>query len=138
MSKEMKHSTSSHGRGSPHRGSGAGPATRTSKGGPEAASRAPGPAPDPQTSQLTVDHDEIRAWVEARGGRPAQVRGTGKEGQGLLRIDFPDHGSEGSLEGISWEEFFHRFEEKQLAFLYQEKTAEGKESRFAKLVSRRN
>ena len=28
-------------------------------------------------AQVTTDHDEIRKWAEARGGRPAAVRSTG-------------------------------------------------------------
>ena len=31
-----------------------------------------------------TDHDEIREWVESRGGRPACVKGTAA----LLRVDF--------------------------------------------------
>ena len=41
-------------------------------------------------SQRTIDHDEIRRWVEERNGRPAHVKRTGNDGDpGLLRIDFP-------------------------------------------------
>jgi hypothetical protein len=90
------------------------------------------------SSKVTIDHDEIRAWVEARGGKPSDVIGTGgKEDVGLLRIDFPGYSGEGSLEEISWDEFFEKFEEKQLAFLYQEETADGHESRFCKLINRK-
>jgi hypothetical protein len=28
-------------------------------------------------AKVTTDHDEIRKWAEARGGRPAAVRSTG-------------------------------------------------------------
>ena len=88
-------------------------------------------------SKTTTDHDEIRRWVEARGGRPSSVKGTGDgDDAGILRIDFPDAGDEGSLEEISWDEFFEKFDEKNLAFLYQEETSGGEESRFFKFVSR--
>ncbi len=82
-------------------------------------------------AKTTTDHREIRKWVEARGGRPTVVR-TGGEG-GILRIDFqePDE----NLEQISWDEFFRIFEERKLAFLYQESTS-GQKSRFNKLVDR--
>lgn len=87
-------------------------------------------------ANATTDHDVIRQWTESRGGHPARVRATGdEEGKGdvgIIRIDFPGYSGEGSLEEISWDEFFEKFEEKQLAFLYQE---DG-ESRFNKLVSR--
>jgi len=86
-------------------------------------------------SKTTTSHDEIRRWVEARGGRPAAVRDTGNgDDSGILRIDFGDQ-DEG-LEEVSWDEFFHTFDENDLAFLYQEETAEGSESRFNKFVSR--
>jgi hypothetical protein len=42
----------------------------------------------------------------------------------------------GQRRGVSWNEFFNKFDEKNLAFLYQEKTATGKPSRFFKLISR--
>lgn len=89
------------------------------------------------SSHTTTNHDEIRKWAEARGGKPATVRRTesGDEA-GVLRIDFPGYSGEGSLEEISWDEFFKKFDEKKLAFLYQDTTSSGEESRFFKLVSR--
>jgi hypothetical protein len=88
-------------------------------------------------SHTTTDHDTIRRWVEERGGRPARVKGTGANGdQGLLRIDYPRRGDDDSLEPIEWDAFFNGFEENGLAFVYQEETKEGEESRFSKLVSR--
>ena len=87
-------------------------------------------------AKTTTDHDEIRRWAEARGGKPASVKGKGNgDDPGLLRIDFPG-GAEKSLEDISWEEFFEAFEANNLAFLYQGETASGEESRFFKLVDR--
>ncbi len=88
-------------------------------------------------SKRTTDHNEIRRWVEERGGKPATVKRTGgKDEAGILRINFPGYSGEESLEEISWDEFFRKFDEKKLAFLYQDKTSEGKESRFFKFVSR--
>jgi hypothetical protein len=37
---------------------------------------------------------------------------------------------------IEWDEFFATFDEHKLAFLHQDKTADGKPSRFNKFVSR--
>src|SRR5215218_8484348 len=72
------------------------------------------------SGNTTTDHDEIRRWVEERGGKPATVKRTHQgEDAGILRIDFPD-GPEPALEEIGWEEFFEKFEEKQLAFLHQD------------------
>jgi len=90
------------------------------------------------SSNRTTDHAKIRQWAEARNGKPARVQGTGQgEDAGLLRIDFPEeHEDEEELEEISWDEFFEKFDEKRLAFVYQEKTVGGEPSRFNKFVSR--
>ena len=89
------------------------------------------------TSNVTIDHEEIKQWVEKRGGNPARVKGTeSKKSAGLLRIDYPGFSGEDSLERISWEEFFKAFDTNKLAFLYQDKTADGKLSRFSKLIDR--
>lgn len=87
-------------------------------------------------SKVTTNHDEIRKWVEARDGQPARVKGTDDKGSGVLRIDYPGFTGEGTLEPITWEEFFEAFEENNLAFLYQEQTKDGEESRFSKLIER--
>jgi hypothetical protein len=92
-------------------------------------------------SKTTTDHDEIRRWVEERGGRPARVKGTERgDDVGILRVDFSGDGDgdddDDALEPISWEEFFDEFDREGLAFLYQEKTADGQLSRFNKFVRR--
>ena len=88
-------------------------------------------------AKTTTDHKEIRKWVEERGGHPARVKGTeDKDGGGLLRIDYPGYSGKDSLEQISWEEFFQEFDDSNLAFLHQDKTADGEQSRFSKLVTR--
>lgn len=88
-------------------------------------------------SKTTTDHQKIRKWVEARGGKPAGVTDTGGgDDPGILRIEFPGHGDDSRLEEISWDDFFNKFEENKLAFLYQDKTAEGDTSRFFKFVRR--
>jgi len=88
-------------------------------------------------SKVTTDHKTIQKWVEERDGFPATVKSTsGKDDPGLLRIDFEGYSGKESLERISWEEFFEKFEEKKLAFLYQDETKSGETSRFSKFVSR--
>ena len=90
-------------------------------------------------SKITTDHQEIRRWVEERGGHPAKVKGTGRaaeSGGGLLRIDYPGFSGEGTLEEITWEQFFDQFEKTGLAFLYQDKLESGETSRFSKLIDR--
>lgn len=89
-------------------------------------------------SKVTTDHDEIRRWVEERGGRSAVVKATRGKGDdaGILRIDFPGFSGEGTLEPISWEEFFEKFDHEGVAFVYQETTASGQKSNFNKIVKR--
>ncbi len=87
-------------------------------------------------SQTTTDHEEIRQWAEERGGIPATVSGTKRRGEaGIIRIDFPD-GPEPSLEHISWDEWFDKFDQNGLALVYQENTSGGQQSRFNKIVKR--
>jgi hypothetical protein len=89
------------------------------------------------SSQFTTNHEEIKRWAEARGAKPACVRGTGNKGDiGMIRLDFPGYSGAESLEAISWDEWFEKFDENDLALLYQEETADGKKSNFNKLVSR--
>ena len=76
--------------------------------------------PSKSKSNVTTDHEEIRRWVEERGGHPTAVKSTrGGRGKGdrtgILRIDFPGYSSAGSLEEISWEEFFAKFDKEKLA-----------------------
>ena len=85
----------------------------------------------------TTDHDKIKQWVEERDGKPACVKGTGgKDDPGVLRIDFPGYGDDSKLQELAWDEFFEKFDESDLAFLYQDKTSSGDTSRFFKFVSR--
>jgi len=84
-----------------------------------------------------TDHEEIRQWAEERGGTPSCVRGTGNRGDiGMLRLDFPGFTGADSLQPISWEDWFEKFDERGLALLVQEKTGRGQKSNFNKLVSR--
>ena len=89
------------------------------------------------SAHMLTDHDEIRRWAEERRGQPACVRGTGGANDvGMVRIDFPGYSGEGSLEPISWNEWFEKFDERKLGLLVQDTTARGQKSNFNKLVSR--
>jgi hypothetical protein len=104
-------------------------ATTRAKGGSRSGKSGGG------SGNLTIDHQEIRRWVEERGGRPACVKGTERGDSCLLRIDYPGFSGEDTLEPMDWDEFFDTFDENNLAFLYQD-SKKGKESRFSKFVSR--
>lgn len=87
-------------------------------------------------SKTTTDHTTIRKWVEERNGKPSTVKSTKEDGEpGILRIDFPGYSGEDSLEPVSWDDFFEKFDETNLQFLYQEKTQDGQPSRFCKFIS---
>ncbi len=89
------------------------------------------------STERTTSHDTIRRWAEARNARPSCVRGTGDEDDpGVIRLDFPGYSGEESLQEISWDEWFDKFDAQRLALLYQEKTESGDKSNFNKLVSR--
>jgi hypothetical protein len=84
-------------------------------------------------AETTTDHDTIRKWAERKGGKPAAVKSTHKEGDvGIVRIMFPDNpkSEHDALTEISWEEFFKEFEERELALLYDPKGL------FSKIVGR--
>src|SRR5829696_1584106 len=86
-------------------------------------------------SETTTNHKVIKEWAEEREGRPATVRATEEDGHaGILRIDFEP--AEDQLEEIQWDEFFRKFDESDLAFLHQDRTKDGKLSRFHKFVRR--
>src|SRR5947209_8642351 len=86
-------------------------------------------------SKTTQDHEEIRRWAEERGGKPAHVKSTESgDDIGIIRIDFPGYSGEGSLEEITWDEFFEKFDDNDLALVYQEETADGERSNFNKIV----
>ncbi|MFL5729431.1 MAG: hypothetical protein ACJ75J_08075 [Cytophagaceae bacterium] len=85
-------------------------------------------------SKITSEPAIIKEWAEQRGGKPSHIIGTGEgDDPGLLRINFPGR-KESNLEDISWEDFFEKMDKNNLTFLYQEKTATGKVSRFNKII----
>lgn len=73
---------------------------------------------------ITTNHQEIKQWAQKYGGKPQVI----DDPQALsdipgVRIDFPGKIddfllSETKVRDVSWEEFFKKFEENQLAFIY--------------------
>jgi hypothetical protein len=82
------------------------------------------------SAEATRDHEQIRRWVEERGGIPTVVDGTE-----LLRIDFVkgprSGGRDPRLREIGWDDWFRIFDQQDLVFLYDPRG----ESRFFKLVA---
>ncbi len=88
-------------------------------------------------SKSTTDHETIRKWAEQRGGKPAAVKRTRSDKEtGIIRIDFPGYSGAESLEEISWDEFFQKFDASDLALVYEDETSSGEQSNFNKLVKR--
>jgi hypothetical protein len=82
----------------------------------------------------TRDHQTIQQWAEAHRARPATVPGTEHEDHlGVLRFDFPDYRAEGLTE-VSWDDWFGSFDERDLEFVYQESTEDGRPSDFFRLA----
>jgi hypothetical protein len=88
------------------------------------------------SAKTTTNHDEIRRWVEKRGGHPAMVDSTGNDRQagGLLRIDYDEPGGNDDerLRRIDWNEFFDIFDRNGIAFLHDPDS----DSRFSKFVQK--
>ena len=114
--------------------------SRAKEEGDASASRhAKSEAGSHSTSRTTTDHDEIRDWAEERGGIPACIQGAGdSQDTGMIRIEFPDapNARDESLEEISWDDFFDKFDDGELAIVWQTETASGEQSNFYKLVKR--
>ncbi len=95
--------------------------------------------PDKDT-KVTTDHDEIRKWAHERGGKPAIPRMTfhnDQEGDHTaIRILFPDTPGQDQLEEVTWPHLFRVFEEKHLAFAYQDRTRDGEVSHYFDFIQR--
>lgn len=90
--------------------------------------------PDHDGQTLATRNGEvIRAWAEARGGRPSTSPGGDAERPRVLRFDFPDYDK--NLQPVSWEAWLGTFEERELVFLYQETMKAGNQSNFFRLDS---
>ena len=60
----------------------------------------------------------------------------GADDVGIIRLDFPGYSGQDSLQEISWDDWFRKFDESNLALLVQEQTARGQQNNLNKLVSR--
>jgi hypothetical protein len=92
---------------------------------------------DIEEMDATIEHTEIRSWVEEHGGVPAHVESTEGEGDpGLLRVGFTDAGPAERLTEITWDEFFQEFEEGRLAFVYRDEPPRDGSRPAVRLVNR--
>jgi ferritin-like metal-binding protein YciE len=99
-------------------------------GGRQRSARAQSSSHAGRSAAPMTDHEEIRRWAEQRGASPACVRGTGgRADTGMIRLDFPGYSGQESLQPISWDDWFEKFDEKNLALLVRG-------DNFNKLVSR--
>lgn len=89
-------------------------------------------------SKKTTDINTIKSWAEDRNGVPAVIKDTDKGGgDGVLRIHFPQNSSDQeNFDEISWDQFKNKFEENNLAMVYQEQKDNGSDSTFYKFVAR--
>lgn len=83
-----------------------------------------------------TNHEDIRRWAEERHATPSCVKGTGDGRSAMIRLDFPGYSGEDSLQEISWDQWFQKFDENGLALLVQDRTSGGARSNFNKLVKR--
>lgn len=88
-------------------------------------------------SNITTDHDEIRRWAEERGGAPVIVRDSAAaNADGFLNLEFPGYDRGETAQRVSWDEFFRTFEDRNLAFQYQQERPTGAETFMFKLIDR--
>lgn len=88
---------------------------------------------------ITVEHDEIRTWVDANGGAAAKVRGTGGDPSdpAVLRVDFSGEYGDPQLERIEWDAWLEAFTDQKMAAVFAPPDREGA-TPFFKVVAARN
>ena len=74
-------------------------------------------------SNVTTDHETIRAWVEERGGTPARRTDVPGDDMSTLYIVREDE-DDADFRELSWDEFFETFDESDLAFVYRDEVDE--------------
>ena len=83
-------------------------------------------------TKITTDHGEMRKWVKERKGHPIHLKGMLDADEIPISIKLPHSTMEGSE--ITWDEFFKQFDDRNLAFEYEERNEEGELSLFFKLI----
>lgn len=86
-------------------------------------------------ARITIDHGEIRDWIEEQAGRPGMVKET-EDGTHEPHLIVLFGGRKKGAEDLPWERFFKMFEADNLAFVFQYISADGEESRMCTFVDR--
>jgi hypothetical protein len=69
----------------------------------------------------TIDHDEIRRWIQVHHGAPARVPDTASTRTAdVLLVDFVGARSSHYFDHISWASWFAWFDDHNLCFRYPE------------------
>ena len=79
-------------------------------------------------SNVIIDHDEIRTWIEEGNGQSGKMADTE-----LIAVYFGS--PESDITPIEWEEFFEIFDRSNLAFMYEERSS-GDTSSFFEFIDR--
>lgn len=83
----------------------------------------------------TTDHFIIQDWAEYRYGHPARMKNLESDFyHGGLVLHFEDDEPEIDVEDISWEEFFHIFDDNNMVFMFSRNKPSGNLSYFYRLV----
>jgi hypothetical protein len=71
--------------------------------------------------KATTDPVLIKKWAEVRHASPAVVRRfTGDGTELILSFSFSDNGADEVVHSLSWEEFFEKFNQQRLVFVYDD------------------
>lgn len=79
--------------------------------------------------KYTTDRKEIREWIEEQGGMPVVLKEVreddedGEESSDMLHISFDPN--DPNMEEMEWDEFFERFDNDNLALVYDDITPKG-------------
>jgi hypothetical protein len=71
--------------------------------------------------KVTTDRKVIEKWIKSRNGWPAIKRQITSNGvEVILSIVFPDSEAVDIIRMLSWDEFFEKFNQQKLVFVYEE------------------
>ncbi len=77
--------------------------------------------------KLTTDKEKIKQWIQTYKGWPAiKLMETADSIETVLAIVFPGGEGDHVIRRLSWEEFFQKFDQLKLVFLYEEATGNQK------------